>query len=436
MRKAVYMDNSATTMVSDEALAAMLPLFRESYGNPSALYDMGRAAFKALEDARASVAASLGALKSEIFFTSGGTESDNWAIAGAADAAEAAALRSCLGGRGETAGPAPGGAGGRGKFHMITSAVEHSAVLKPLQRLERRGWEVTVLPTDRTGAVSPDALEAAIRPDTALVSVMAANNVVGTVQDVKALAGVCRRRRVLFHTDAVQAAGHMPLNVRDWDADMVSVSSHKFHGPKGTGALFCKVPRRPDPLVLGGGQERGGRSGTENVHGACGMAAALAAAVRGMDADSARLRSMRDRIIEGALKIPGVLLTGDPRRRLPGHASFVVEGIRHSALLITMLNERGVCASSGSACTVASKEADHVLQALGYGWEPFASLRLTLSVYNTDEEVEHVLDVLPECVAELRRREPLGASGALVRGDGELANRERLKAAGKQDWRG
>ncbi|MDR1035367.1 MAG: cysteine desulfurase [Deltaproteobacteria bacterium] len=427
----VYMDNSATTRVSEEALAAMLPLFDVSYGNPSALYDSGRDAFKALEDARASVAASLGALRSEIFFTSGGTESNNWAIAGTADAAEAAAGGHGPGGRG-----ASGASGGRGPLHMICSAVEHSAVLKPLQRLERRGWEVTVLPTDRTGAVSPGDLEAAIRPETQLVTVMAANNVVGTLHDVKELSRVCRRRRVPFHTDAVQAAGHVPLNVRDWDADMVSLSAHKFHGPKGTGALFCKVPRRPDPLVLGGGQERGGRSGTENVAGACGMAAALAQAVRGMEADSARLAAMRDRIVEGALAVPGVLLTGDPARRLPGHASFVVEGIRHSALLITMLNERGVCASSGSACTAASKEADHVLQALGYGWEPFASLRLTLSVYNTDEEVSRVLEALPACIAELRRRDPLGATGALVRGDGEAANRERLRAAGKQEWRG
>jgi cysteine desulfurase len=400
-------------------MASMTPLFAESYGNPSALYDGGRAAFKALEDARASVAASLGALKSEIFFTSGGTESDNWAIASAAEAAEAALLSGK-------------GAGGR---HMVCSAVEHSAVLRPLQRLERRGWEVTVLETDRTGAVSAESLEEAIRPDTKLVSVMAANNVVGTLQDVKSLAGVCRRRRVLFHTDAVQAAGHVKIDVRDWDADMVSVSAHKFHGPKGVGALFSKVPRRPDPLVLGGGQERGGRSGTENVPGAVGMAAALAEATANMERDAARLKSMRDRLIEGALKIPGVLLTGDPTRRLPGHASFVIEGIRHSAYLIGMLNERGVCASSGSACTAASKEADHVLQALGYGWEPFASLRLTLSVYNTEEEASYVLEILPDCISELRRRDSLGSTGARVLGDGEAAAKERLRTAGKGGWK-
>ncbi|MDR1039344.1 MAG: cysteine desulfurase [Deltaproteobacteria bacterium] len=407
MRKPIYMDNSATTRVSDAALDAMLPLFAESYGNPSALYDMGQDAFKALEDARASVAVSLGALKSEIFFTSGGTESDNWAIVSAAEAA------------------------GPKKRHMVCSAVEHNAVLKPLQWLESKGWEVTALAPDSTGAVSPEALDGAIRPDTALVTLMAANNVVGTLNDVKALAAVCRARRVLFHTDAVQAAGHVPVDVRDWDADMVSLSAHKFHGPKGAGALFSRIPRRPAPLVRGGGQEKGTRSGTENVPGAVGLAAALAEAARLMPRDSARLSAMRDRIIQGALGIPGVVLTGDPARRLPGHASFVVEGIRHSALLINMLNSLGVCASSGSACTAGSKEADHVLLALGYGWEPFASLRLSLSPYNTDEEVDFLLEALPGCIRELRGAWPTAfrASRARpARGGGEDASRGKLQS--------
>ncbi|MDR2613623.1 MAG: cysteine desulfurase [Deltaproteobacteria bacterium] len=382
MGKPVYMDNAATTRVSDEALAAMLPHFTESYGNPSALYDLGQDAFRAVEDARASVAASLGALKSEIFFTSGGTESDNWAVASAAES---------LGGRGR---------------HVIASAAEHNAVLRPLQRLEGKGFEVTLLPVDREGRVSPEALDSAIRPDTILVSIIAASNVVGTVQDVKRLAAVCRGRKVLFHTDAVQAAGHVPVDVRDWDVDLLSVSAHKFHGPKGAGALFSRIPRLPAPLILGGGQEKGGRSGTENVPGAAGLAAALAAAVRDMPRDSARLSAMRDRIIAGALRIPGVVLTGDPARRLPGHASFVVEGIRHSAHLINMLNGLGICASSGSACSASSREADHVLRALGYGWEPFASLRISLSPYNTDGEADYLLERLPGCVEALRRRDP------------------------------
>jgi cysteine desulfurase len=362
----------------------MIPLFQESYGNPSALYDMGRDAFKALEDARASVASSLGALKSEIFFTSGGTESDNWAISSALESPSA-----------------------RGR-HIIASPVEHNAVLKPLRRLESKGYEVTLLPVDKTGMISPDDLEKAVRPDTALVSIIAANNVVGTLQDVKALARVCRRLGVPFHTDAVQAAGHIPVNVRDWDADLLSLSAHKFHGPKGAGVLFSRIPKLPLPLILGGGQEKGGRSGTENVPGAAGLAAALAEAVRGLEKDSARLSGMRDRIIEGALSIPGVVLTGDPERRLPGHASFIVEGVRHSALLINMLNGKGVCASSGSACSASSKEADHVLLALGYGWEPYASLRVTLSVYNTDRDVDRLLEALAPSVQELRRRGALG----------------------------
>jgi cysteine desulfurase len=293
--------------------------------------------------------------------------------------------------------------GAKGR-HVIATAVEHNAVRRPLQRLESRGYEVTLLPTDRLGRVTPTELEAAIRPDTALVSVIAANNVIGTVLDIKALAKVCRARRVPFHTDAVPAAGHIPVNVRDWDVDLLRVSAHKFHGPKGVGCLFSRIPRNPAPLILGGGQEKGGRSGTENVPGAVGMAVALAGAVAGMARDSARLIAMRDRVIEGALRIPGVVLTGDPDSRLPGHASFVVEGVRHSAYLIGMLNDRGICVSSGSACSAASKEADHVLLALGYGWEPFASLRVSLSPYNTDEEVGYLMETLPACIAELRSR--------------------------------
>ncbi|MDR3152989.1 MAG: cysteine desulfurase [Deltaproteobacteria bacterium] len=398
MRKPVYMDNSATTRVSDEALAAMLPLFREGYGNPSAIYGLGQDAFKALEEARASVAASLGALKSEIFFTSGGTESDNWAVLGAAEQALA-----------------------KGR-HLVASAVEHNAVRRPLQKLESKGYEVTLVAADKAGNVSPEDLESAIRPDTVLVSVIAANNVVGTVQDVPALAAVCRRRKVLFHADAVQAAGHVPVDVRAWGADLVSVSAHKFHGPKGAGALFSKIPRRPESLILGGGQEKGARSGTENVPGAAGMAAALAEAVRNMDRDSARLSSMRDRVIEGALGIGGVILTGDPARRLPGHASFIVEGVRHSALLINALNGMGICVSSGSACSAASKEADHVLAALGYGWEPFASLRVSLSVYNTDEEVDYLLDRLAPAIRKLRLQRA-GVKGEDPGGEGHRPRR-------------
>jgi cysteine desulfurase len=409
MRRPVYLDNAATTRVSEEALEAMIPLFREGYGNPSALYGMGTDAFKVLEDARGSVASSLGALKTEVFFTSGGTESDNWAVSSAVESL--------------------GGEGGKGR-HIVTTSVEHNAVRKPLMRLEDKGYEVSWLPVDRQGRVDPEDLEKAIRPDTILVTVIAAHNVLGTVQDVKALARICRHKGVLFHVDAVQAAGHVPVKVREWDVDMLSLSSHKFHGPKGAGALFSRIPRRPEPLIAGGGQEKGMRSGTENVPGIAGMAAALAAAVRDMDARTAKVSALRDRVIEGALAVPGVILTGDPERRLPGHASFVVEGVSHSAILVNLLNDAGICASSGSACLAASKEADHVLLATGFGWEPYASLRITLSDYNTDEDVDALLKVLPACVRELRRRGTLTDRGSRIVGDGTFSSRAVLEGDG------
>ena len=337
----IYMDHAATTALSETALSAMLPYFREEYGNPSAVYSYGQAGKNAVEKCRERVAKAIGALRTEIVFTSGGTESDNWVIRGV-----------CRMKRGK----------GR---HVIASAIEHNAVRRTLEQLEEDGVEVTFLKPDREGRITPDQLEAAIRPDTILVSVMLANNVVGTILDIRALAAVARRRRVLFHTDAVQAVGHIPVNVRALGVDFLSISAHKFGGPKGVGALYCRLPNRLPPMLTGGGQEKELRSGTENVPGIVGMAAALEEAVGGLTESQAYLNGLRDRLIERALALPGVALTGDPANRLPGFCSFVTAGISHSVLLVNEMNERGYCVSSGSAFSAAPKEASHVLLALG-----------------------------------------------------------------------
>ncbi|MDR2200301.1 MAG: cysteine desulfurase [Deltaproteobacteria bacterium] len=377
----IYADNAATTRLSEKALEAMLPYFREEFGNPSAIHSYGVEAKKALEDARRRTAKVLGALSTEIFFTSGGTESDNWAIRGVAEQ--------------------KGGKGG----HIVSSRAEHNAVLKTLEKLEGEGFETTYLEPDRLGRISPEDLERSIRPDTILISLMTANNVTGTIQNVKELARVASLRRVAFHTDAVQAAGHVPVNCRDLGVDLLSVSAHKFHGPKGVGVLYAKIPRLPPPLLTGGGQERGGRSGTENVPGAVGLATALEeAAERTREAPGA-LEALRDRLISGILEIEGAALTGDPVNRLPGHASFVFEGIGHSARLVNSLNEAGICASSGSACSASSQEASHVLLSMGYSpREALGSLRLTLSHENTMEEAEFIIEKVRESALRHRTR--------------------------------
>ncbi|MDR1298917.1 MAG: cysteine desulfurase [Oscillospiraceae bacterium] len=379
----IYVDNSATTQVSEAALDAMLPCFREQFGNPSAIYSCGQDAKKLMESSRASIAGSIGAMSSEIFFCSGGTESDNWAIYSA-----------CERNRGK---------GG----HIISTAIEHSAVLRTLEKMETQGYEVTLLRPDARGQITPEQLEQAIRSDTILVSIMAANNVVGTVLPIARLCQAAHRRHILFHTDAVQAAGHIPINVRELGVDMLSISAHKFHGPKGAGALFSKIPRIPPPYITGGGQEKGARSGTENIPGIVGMAAALCGAADTMAEDAQYIAGLRDALIERTLGIPGAQLTGDPENRLPGHASFVFDTGKDSAHLINMLNEEGICASSGSACSASSSEAPHVLTAMGYGPVSRSALRITLSKYNTMGEIDEITQKLPVIVAKLKnRKEP------------------------------
>ena len=382
----IYMDHSATTPVSERALEAMLPWFREEFGNPSAIYSYGQTGKNILEDCRKRMAECLGALQTEICFTSGGTESDNWAIRGACRSR-----------------------GARGR-HIITSAIEHNAVLRTLAQMEEDGFEVTYLQPDARGHITPAQLEAAIRPDTILISIMLANNVVGTVLDIPALSRVAAAHRIWFHTDAVQAVGHIPIRVRQLGVDFLSLSAHKFGGPKGVGALYCRLPNRLPPILTGGGQEKGLRSGTENIPGIVGMTAALEESVGELPEESARLAELRDRLIRGACAIPGVRLTGDAENRLPGFASFLVEDIGHSVHLVNALNEKGICVSSGSACSAASREASHVLLALGFDSRLSAgSLRITLGRDNTEEQADRLLSVLPDIIARQRleaKKEP------------------------------
>lgn len=379
MQKPIYMDHAATTALSKTALQAMLPYFTEEYGNPSAVYSYGQTAHNALESCRDRAAKAIGAMRSEIFFTSGGTESDNWAIRGVCRYKK------------------------KGK-HIISSAIEHNAVRKTLEQLESDGYEVTYLQPDKLGHIAPEALESAIRPDTILVSIMLANNVVGTILNIKSLAAVAHKHRVLFHTDAVQAVGHIPLNVRELGVDFLSVSAHKFGGPKGVGMLFCKVPYRLPPMLTGGGQERDGRSGTENIPGIIGMTAALEEMTAKLPENTAYLQDLQNYLVEKVLEIPGIHLTGDPEHRLPGFCSFVVEGIPHSVFLVNELNEQGFCVSSGSACSASSREASHVLLALGYEKKlAGCSLRITLGTENTKAEIDALLPALEAAVQKVRK---------------------------------
>ena len=391
MSRFIYADHAATAALRPAARRAMEPYLAERFGNPSSLYAFGQRAKADLEEARAAVAACLNAGPEELFFTSGGTEADNWALKGAV---ELAALK------------------GKKNGHIIISAVEHHAVLHTAQYLEKQGHPVTCLPVDEHGRVDPAAVEAAIRPDTALISVMAANNEIGTLQPVAEIGAVARRRGVLFHTDAVQAVGHIPVDVKAWNADLLSLSAHKFGGPRGVGALYVRRPNRLPPLIHGGGQEGGRRSGTENVAGAVGMAAALREAVEGLSAESARLAALRDRLVEGLTRLPYARLTGHPVHRLPGIASFVFEGVEGEALLLH-LDARGICASSGSACSSASLDPSHVLLAIGL---PHAvahgSLRLSLGPDNTQADVDAILKTVPEVVEHLRAMSPVWDASA------------------------
>ena len=384
MSRFLYADHAATTALSPRSLEAMTPYFRDAYGNPSSLYTFGQQAKSDLDAARAEVARCLNAKPEEIFFTSGGTESDNWALKAVAE------LR-----------------GGKGR-HIITSAIEHHAILHTLEHLEKAlGFSVTYLPVDSLGRVDPQAVKAAIRPDTILITVMAANNEIGTIEPIAEIGAIAREAGVLFHTDAVQAVGHIPVDVSAWNCDMLSLSGHKFHGPRGVGALYVRRGLRLPPLIHGGGQEKGRRSGTENVAGAVGLAAALREAVDGLEARSVLLAARRDRLIEGLTRLPCSRLTGDPVHRLPGTASFVFEGVEGEALLLH-LDAKGICASSGSACSSASLDPSHVLLAIGLPHEvAHGSLRLSLGEENTDEDVDYLLQAVPEVVEYLRNMSPV-----------------------------
>ena len=380
----IYLDNAATTRVSDAALDAMLPYFRQQYGNPSSLYAFGQEAKEALERARATVAGVLNCEPREIIFTSGGSEADNQAIRSAA----------AIGAR-------------AGKRHIISTAFEHHAVLHTLSKLEKEGFEVTLLDVHSDGLVRVEELAAAIRPDTCLVTVMYANNEIGTIQPIAEIGRVCRGRGVLFHTDAVQAAGHLPIDVRAQNIDLLSLSAHKFHGPKGVGALYARRGIALTNLIEGGAQERGRRAGTENTAGIAGMAAALDEAVRNMERDSAKMTALRDRLIAGLSRIPHSALNGDAERRLPGNVSFCFEGIEGESLLL-LLDDKGVCASSGSACTSGSLDPSHVLLAIGRPHEvAHGSLRLTLSGETSGEDIDYTIKAVTEVVAYLRSISPV-----------------------------
>lgn len=384
MKRFVYADNAATTPVSQHVVDAMLPYFNECYGNPSSLYSLGRQAKKPLEEARATVAECLGALPQEIFFTSGGSEADNWAIKGIAH--EMAK---------------------KGKKHIISSKFEHHAVLHSLDALKKEGFEITLLDVYHDGLVRVEDVEKAIRPDTALVTIMYANNEIGTIQPIAEIGAVCKARGVLFHTDAVQAVGNVEIDVKAQNIDLLSLSGHKFHGPKGTGALYCRKGIRLPNLIDGGAQERGKRAGTENVPGIVGLSVALKDACDTIEERRERLTKMRNRLIDGASKIERSHLNGDRDKRLPGNFNMCFEGIEGESLLLK-LDFAGICGSSGSACTSGSLDPSHVLLAIGLPHEiAHGSLRISFSDQNTEEDVDYILEVLPEIVTYLRNMSPL-----------------------------
>ena len=380
----VYADNAATTKMSQVAINAMLPYFDKIYGNPSSLHSVGQEAKEALDAAREKVAKCLGCEPREIYFTSGGSEADNQAIISAARVGQR-----------------------KGKKHIISTAFEHHAVLHTLNKLEKEGFEVTYLDVKEGHNVTAQQVKDAIREDTCLVTTMYANNEIGSILPIAEIGAVCKEAGIPFHTDAVQAAGHLHINVKEQNIDMLSLSGHKFHGPKGVGALYC---RRGFPLtnvIEGGAQERGKRAGTENIAGICGMAAALEDACEHMDENMPKVAAMRDKLIEGLSKIPHCALNGDRVNRLPGNVSFCFEGIEGESLLL-LLDAHGVCASSGSACTSGSLDPSHVLLAIGRVHDvAHGSLRLSLSEYNTMEEVDHMLKVVPEVVDYLRKMSPV-----------------------------
>ena len=380
----VYADNAATTRMSQAAIDAMIPCFREVYGNPSSLHSMGQQAKEILEDCRARVAACIGCEPREIIFTSGGSEADNQAILSAAR----------NGAR-------------KGKKHIISTAFEHHAVLHVLQKLEREGYEVTYLDVKNNHNITAQQVKDAIREDTCLVTVMYANNEIGSVLPISEIGAICKEAGVPFHTDAVQAVGHVAIDVKAQNIDMLSLSAHKFHGPKGVGALYCRRGLMVHNLIDGGAQERGKRAGTENLAAICGMTAALEEAVHHMEANTAKVSALRDKLIAGLSQIPHSALNGDQVNRLPNNVSFCFEGIEGESLLL-LLDMKGVQASSGSACTSGSLDPSHVLLAIGRVHDvAHGSLRLSLSEYNTEEEIDHILTVVPQVVSYLRSISPV-----------------------------
>lgn len=383
-KRIVYADNAATTAVSPAVLDAMLPFYKEVYGNPSSLYTIGAAAKRPLEEAREKVAACLGAQPGEIFFTSCGSESDNWAIKGTAHRMKA-----------------------RGKTHIITSKFEHHAVLHTCMALEKEGFTVTYLDVHENGIVRPEEVEAAITESTALVTIMYANNEIGTIQPIAEIGAVCKKHGVLFHTDAVQAVGHVAIDVKAQNIDMLSLSGHKLHAPKGVGALYVRRGVALPNYLDGGAQERGHRAGTENVAGIVGLSVAMQEACAKMETENARLRRMQDRLIDGLSKIERSRLNGDRTQRLPGNVSFCFEGIEGESLLL-MLDLKGVAASSGSACTSGSLDPSHVLLAIGLPHEiAHGSLRLSFSDMSDESDIDYILEVLPPIVERLRAMSPL-----------------------------
>lgn len=384
MERFVYADNAATTKLSQPVLDAMMPYLTEEYGNPSSLYRFGNHAKRAIENARAQVAKAINADPFEILFTGGGTEADNWVKE----------LMYSL--------------KKKGKNHFITSAVEHHALIHSAQRLEKEGFEVTFLPVDKEGRIDPEQIKAAIRPETGLVSIMFANNEIGTLYPIAEIGAICREAGVLFHTDAVQAAGHVPIDVKAMNIDLLSLSAHKFHGPKGVGAFYCRRGIPLPSLIDGGAQERGKRAGTENVAGIVGLGEAIRIAVEEMPETAKKVSAMRDRLIDGILeKVPMCRLNGPRHDRLPGNCNISFLGIEGESLLLR-LDLAGIAASSGSACASSSLDSSHVLLAIGLPHEvAHGSVRLSLSDFNTEEDVDYILEKLPQIVSTLRSMSPL-----------------------------
>ena len=380
----IYADNAATTKMSQTAIDAMLPYMQSIYGNPSSLHSIGQEAAEALMQARETVARCLGCEAKEIYFTSGGSEADNQAIM-------TAAINGAK----------------KDKKHIVSTAFEHHAVLHTLKKLEKQGYEITLLDVGEKGLVTPRQVSDAIRPDTCLVTIMYANNEIGSIQPIAEIGQVCKEKGVVFHTDAVQAVGHIKIDVKEQNIDMLSLAGHKFHGPKGVGAMYCRKGIVISNIIEGGAQERGKRGGTENIPAIMGMAAALSEACENLEANSARIAKMRDKLIAGLTKIPHSILNGDEKMRLAGNVNMCFEGIEGESLLL-MLDMHGICASSGSACTSGSLDPSHVLLAIGRPHEiAHGSLRLSLSEYNTEEEVEVIIEKVSEVVEYLRNMSPV-----------------------------